>query len=173
MGMITGVSIDVVNELYEQYGDEYYFVGQPTEGTSGNYVKSEGVLVVNRNSSNLPAIQAYLECLLSDEIQLDGRSLGKLSVKKVSEEEVEFIERNNKTEAIWNGKSLVIKADGTTTLTDYIEFLESCVPYPTEYREIIDIVWEEAQGYIDGDKSAEKVAEVIDNRVQLYLDERK
>lgn len=39
--------------------------------------------------------------------------------------------------------------------------------------EIWDIVWDEALPYFAGDKSAEEVAEAIDNRVQLLLDEKK
>lgn len=39
--------------------------------------------------------------------------------------------------------------------------------------EIWDIVWDEALPFFAGEKSAEEVAEVIDNRVQLLLDEKK
>ena len=38
--------------------------------------------------------------------------------------------------------------------------------------EIWDIVWDEALPFFSGEKSAEEVAEVIDNRVQLLLDEK-
>ena len=38
---------------------------------------------------------------------------------------------------------------------------------------IRDIVEEETKPFFDGDKTAEEVAKIIDNRVQLYLDETK
>ena len=41
------------------------------------------------------------------------------------------------------------------------------------YNPICAIVAEETASYFDGDKTAEEVAKIIDNRVQLYLDETK
>lgn len=42
---------------------------------------------------------------------------------------------------------------------------------PRRAEAILDIVYEEAEGYIEGDRSKEDVINVIQNRVQLYLDE--
>ena len=41
------------------------------------------------------------------------------------------------------------------------------------YNSIGEIVEEETQPFFDGKKTAEEVAKIIDNRVQLYLDEKK
>lgn len=35
------------------------------------------------------------------------------------------------------------------------------------------IIYEEIPAFFDGNKTAEEVAKIIDNRVQLYLDEKK
>ena len=147
MGMYTDGSKETIEQLEEEYGEAYFFVGEPTGGESGNYVKSDGVLVVNRNVSNLQAVAAYLECVLCDEVQYLAQPAWKESVKKVV-------------------------SDGTPVMDKYKALLESCVPYPDEYEEITEIVWEEGQAYIEGDKSASEVAEIIDNRIQLYLDEK-
>ncbi len=147
MGMYTDGSKETIEQLEEEYGEEYFFVGEPTGGKSGNYVKSDGVLVVNRNVSNPQAVAAYLECVLCDEVQYLAQPAWKESVKKVV-------------------------SDGTPVMDKYKALLESCVPYPDEYEEITEIVWEEGQAYIEGDKSASEVAEIIDNRIQLYLDEK-
>ena len=45
--------------------------------------------------------------------------------------------------------------------------------YDYEYNSIRAIVEEETKPFFDGDKTAEEVAKIIDNRVQLYLDETK
>lgn len=171
-GNVTGISVQSLNSFYEQYGEDYYFVGEPTVGSSGNYVASDGVLVVNKNAVDTEAVAAYMECLLKDEIQYASRPAQKKSVKKVSTEEIKYVEVEGETQAFWRGNQLVIKEDGTTTLDDYIDLLEGCVPYPNKYEEIINIVWEEAQSYIAGDKTAKEVAKIIDNRMQLYLDEK-
>ena len=39
------------------------------------------------------------------------------------------------------------------------------------YQSIMNIFDEEIWAFIDGDKSAKEVAETIDKRVQVYLDE--
>ena len=146
MGMYTDGSKETIEQLEEEYGEAYFFVGEPTGEKSGSYVKSDGVLVVNRNVSNPQAVAAYLECVLCDEVQYLAQPAWKESVKKVV-------------------------SDGTPVMDKYKALLESCVPYPEEYDEIVKIVWEEGQAYIEGDKSASEVAAIIDNRIQLYLDE--
>lgn len=175
-GQPIGASIDSFNALYEEYGDEYHFVGWPTRGSSGNYLNSRGVLVVNRNSANSEAVSAYLSCLLEDEIQYPFSVIPKYSILKVSLEDIETVEITtegfeNETRLFWKNHRLLIKEDGTTTLQDYKDFLESCIPAPDKYEDIVNMVWEEAQSYIAGDKSAKEVARIVDSRIQLYLDE--
>ncbi len=170
--MFTGGGVHILNELYEQYGDTYFYVGQPTTGRSGNYLTAAGVVVVNQNTAHPEAVAAFLECLLKDEIQYASSVQMKLSVKKVSTEEVKIVEVDGELRASWRGQELCIKEDGRTILEDYIALLESCVPYPGTYETIESIVWEEAAAYVSGDKSAAEVARIVDSRVQLYLDER-
>ena len=68
---------------------------------------------------------------------------------------------------------LETKADGSTYLEDYLNFLDHCAPLPRSYEEIEEIVLSGAEGYFNGQYSAERAAELIHNRVQLYLDEQK
>ena len=49
--------------------------------------------------------------------------------------------------------------------------MDSCVLMPPEDDAIADIVMEEAEPYFAGDKDLDTVVEIIQNRVQLYLDE--
>lgn len=171
--MFAGGGLTTLNELYEQYGDAYYFVGQPTTGNSGNYLTCNGVVVVNQNTTHPEAVTAFLECLLKDEIQYAASMQMSLPVKRVSAEEAKIVEAEGELQASWRGQSLCVKEDGSTTLEDYAALLESLVPYPGNYETIVSIVWEEAAAYISGDKSAEEVVKIVDSRVQLYLDERK
>lgn len=175
-GQPIGASIDSFNALYEEYGNEYHFVGWPTKESSGNYLNSQGVLVVNRNTANSEAVSAYLSCLLEDEIQYPYSILPKYSILKVSLEDIETVEITaegfeNETRFFWKDHRLLLKDDGTTTLQDYKDFLESCIPEPEDYEDIVNMVWEEAQSYMAGDKSAKEVAKIVDSRIQLYLDE--
>ena len=51
--------------------------------------------------------------------------------------------------------------------------LEASRALPSRTSSIVDIITEEAASYFNGSKSVEEVVGIIENRVQLYLDERK
>ena len=59
-----------------------------------------------------------------------------------------------------------------TDIVDIRESLENANWYPGENEQIITIVIEEAGAYFGGMKSIEEVVRVIENRIQLYLDEK-
>ena len=168
-----GLNIKDFNELYDQYGEAYCLVGLPSNAGNSNYLSCEGVMVISRTATNMEAIAAFFECLLRDEFQNVGLLNG--SVLKISSEDIEYREEGDERKAYWKDQELRIKEDGTTTFDDYAAFLESCVPYPLIEGEdfIKSIVLEEAEAYINGDKSAEEVAGIIHSRVQLYLDENR
>lgn len=61
----------------------------------------------------------------------------------------------------------------TEKIPYFEEMLEEARYLPIRSVPVMDIVCEEADDYFNGSKSAEEVAEVIENRVRLYLNERK
>lgn len=56
---------------------------------------------------------------------------------------------------------------------EYRRTLEEAKPLPLRTEPILDIILEEAEDYFNGYKNAEEISRVVDNRVQLYLDERR
>ena len=64
-----------------------------------------------------------------------------------------------------------LKPDGTTYLEEFLDFVDICVAGDKWSLGIEQILEEELESYFQGDKSAQKAAELIQNRVQLYLDE--
>ena len=168
---LWSMGIEGINELYDQYGEDYCMIGYPTD--TGNYLSCGGVLAVNRKASDPEAVTAFFEYLLGEEIQDSYWEVFEKSILKISSEDIEYREEGGEKKAYWKDQELRIKEDGTTTFDDYAAFLESCVPSPVIAEEdfIESIVWEEAEAYINGDKSAEEVAGIIHSRVQIYLDE--
>ena len=51
--------------------------------------------------------------------------------------------------------------------------MEGDLIYDYRASVISDIVYEETAPFFEGKKTAKEVARIIDNRVQLYLDEKK
>ena len=56
---------------------------------------------------------------------------------------------------------------------EYRQAVEDARPLPLRTRPILTIIQEEAENYFNGSKSAEEVSKIVNNRVQLYLNERK
>ncbi|MGN0402403.1 MAG: hypothetical protein ACI4HQ_09120 [Acetatifactor sp.] len=171
IGEMQGADFEEFCSLYEKYGDNFYFVGAPTDRNSGNYLMTEGVLVVNRNAADLEAVSVILEYLLTDEIQYAHRSDSKLPIRRIDLDEVKTLELEGEVRSFWRDHPLKPGNDGIQLLNCYKDFLEKCIPYPERYDKLTAIVWEEGQSYISGYKSAEDVAQIIDRRIQVYLDE--
>lgn len=121
-----------------------HYVGFPSERGNGNYLDANGVVVVNRDVSDPAAVSVYLEGLLENGVQM------------------------NDTLELHHGLPVTeLPADEQEANA----FLARCAPAPRAYKDIEDIIYEELRDYYAGDKTAEEAAEIIDNRVQLYLDE--
>lgn len=150
------------------------FVGFPTEGDSGNYLDTPGVLVVNVNTDKKEAVRTFLEYFLGEEIQslneLNSYSYDTyLSVRKPSLDE---LEQDEDGKYIWRGEEVAVFEDGTTTLHKAKVFLESCVPAPIVDPVVSRILSEELDAlYSDNTKDPRSVADNIDRRIQIYLDE--
>lgn len=164
------------SQYMDSYQDNGHIVGFPTTNGSGNYLYSEGYLVVNANATHTEAISDFIEYLLSYENQFEVNSAPvRRDVVRDSVEYVDFLEtymqKKSATESVH--AELALKADGSTYLEEYMDFVESCVPEPIKPTDITAILGEELPAYFSGSKSAESVANIIHNRVQLYFDENK
>lgn len=151
-----------------------HVVGFPTASGAGSYIGDRGLLVVNAKSEKLESVTAFLEYLLSFENQ-SALELQSLSVRSdMADRLVVYFDALDSYG--WQGKTGVLllasRADGTTYTEEYNDYLQSCVPVK-DVSPIFEIIWDEAQSYFAGAKDALTVTRAIDNRVQVYLDERK
>lgn len=162
--------------MMNQYGDKYHAVGLPTNGESGNYWNVEYYLVMNNNTQ----YRDILEECLSELYDVD-RQKGLIS--SVRNDMVSHCLVYNdfdpylNSEWLWdmgNGSytfATMMKPDGSTWEQEFVEFMNSCVPKPGDTDSILNILMEEIDSFYNGDKDAAAVAEIIQNKVQLYLDE--
>ena len=145
-------------------------------GKVGVYGDNTYFLVVSKEAKEKETIREFLNELMGEESQL------KVSFTPVNRAAIE----NNVWVSDWgDGKThwmyrdgneaydLPNKEDGTTYVSDFIELLDSA-EMPKEFYgdPVWEIVMEEVEDYWSGRKNAEDVAKTIDNKVQLYLDER-
>ncbi|HKM34290.1 MAG TPA: extracellular solute-binding protein [Lachnospiraceae bacterium] len=179
--VVQGISMafwSPVTEAYVVYsyismlGDAGHVVGWPSLTGKGSYIQTEGILVVNGQAGNKEAVSAYLEYLLGTESQ--AKISGSLSVRlDITDTTVKYREETG--EYFWHtvdGNTILDKKkDGTTYNEEYKDFLRNCTPcYPNE--EVYSIIEEESDRYFNGDVDALTAVRMIDNRVQLYLNEK-
>lgn len=147
-------------------GDDYFTVGYPAESGSGSYWRWSYSLAVNCNSENLDVVQDILLMLLEQsnvkrDAYLDGKIIEDWTGTKYYTLNYDI-----------NNWFYPLKEDGTTYVEEYMAYLDSCVPFPLEADYIRTIIVEEAAPFFSGDKDVKTVCEIIQNRAQLYLDER-
>lgn len=156
-------------------GYPYYLVGFPVERGTGSYWESSGCVVVNKNTEHWEAVKEFLISLYDYDRQRSGDCCARndLTEGNIKRETSHPIYGDALFYSNGEGWSLVYESpEGDIWLDEYIEFMNSCVPKRRGTSDIEDIVIEETGSFFAGDKDAWTVAELIQNRVQLYLDER-
>lgn len=134
------------------------------------------ILAVNEKSENKDGCWEFLLFLLQEENQrklLTGNSTSLSSNRRVfAEQQAHELEWSGKSEPITAGLS---EAHGECTEEDaaeQLELMEKLRFPPLGTGDIQAIIWDEAQDYIEGSKPMEVIIENINNRVQLYLNEK-
>ncbi len=146
-------------------------IGHPTESTCGSYLVADGgVLVVNANIAQKEAAACFLETLLGEELQSKATMMC-MSVRKLVPENYIVEKESGKLTYMGGQPEVPVFQDGTTSLHRAKTFLESCVAAPPDYSQITTIIYEELSAMYAEQKSPKTTAEIINSRVQLYLDE--
>ena len=160
------------------HGSEVY-IGFPTEDKSGGHRLTGSVLQINRNSAVREGAIEFIEYLLSEDQQtyladsmLEGHAVSGYPVRNSALEGLftnlhkEAKLRAQEDDAVENVLTL------TSEQYDRLwEVLESARLYGNETDVVLDIILEESEAYWTGVKSSQQVLEIVNNRVQLYLDE--
>lgn len=161
------------------FQDEIHMIGFPSYENSGHYISSvNGYLAVNKNAAHLDEIREYISLFLDydQQILVSGYSARR------DVEQAKVIEDGYLGQPMLLIKGLLsdeliqqeieLKPDGTTYLEESMAILDSAVPWPEHASQISAILKEEVGAYFAQTKNLEDTINVIQNRVQLYLDER-
>ncbi len=158
----------------EMFQGKQSYIGYPSpEG--GQHQLTVQSYYVNATSPSKEGALDFLHFLLEEEQQRNMSALGfpvRMDVLKQMWEEakVEVFDENGGY--IINGVSFETRLMTDKEEKIFWELLDTNIYYRQE-NPIWDIIWEDALSFYYGKKSAEEVAATIDNRVQLYLDEKK
>lgn len=161
-------------------GEGVHPVGYPADGKSGNLLTTyAGSVVVNVHAKHREIVDDFLRYLVDYQSQRQYNTLWvRMDVLRDCVEEcVERYGYSTPVPVFWKGDRTMItlegKTDGTSYLTEFLEMARDSVPYEEELNMIRSIVEEETNVYFAGGRGLEETVQIIQSRVQLYLDELK
>ncbi len=133
-------------------------------------------MAVNANSPNKDGAWEFLAFLLGEEVQYSEEvylpPVHRESFDRWLEWEIRWLSEPR----FENGKGIIPVYHGENTSREkrdaYKKAIEDARTLPIRTAPILTIIQEETKDYFTGSKSAEEENRVINNRVQLYLDER-
>lgn len=163
MNDISFGSVEEFLKLQKQYGPASGWKGYPAlSGEPCHEMQAQWRLVMNSSSEKKKGAWEFLEFLLSEEVQERDNSLISFPVRRETFEE--------KLEKAVDEEGNNIKQD-IDILTRMVN--SSHVDNTGIDDNIFQIICEESGAFFAGDKTAEETAQIIQNRVQLYLEEKK
>lgn len=169
----TLVSYPYFTQLMAQYGEQYHPVGFPTQEGSGNYWNGDYYLVMSKDSPHREIVQEYLRFLFELEQQRD-------SDHPIRNDLISRYTVYNDTGQgsklqydMGDGVFAVLetKKDGSSWEEEYLALMNGCTYCSEDTGEIVDIILEEAEYCFSGGRDVQKTAEIIQNRVQTYMNE--
>ncbi len=178
-GNYLGVEYFVANmstfcNAYEKMGDKVNMIGYPSDTGKIYYLSDNGMLAINQNAMDKDGVKELVNYLLSLEAQqyLPYQLSVRLDIP-----ESQLVYNSATRTYLWQspnntGYSLPAKENGESYLEEYLDFLRGAVPLAVSSDDIFDIVTEEADSYFQSDKDIDTVIDIIQRRVQIYLDER-
>lgn len=174
---------DIPMTINGYFGEPVSFVGFPTENGTGSYLQSSRTYVLSAKSKNLEGAWDFIRYYLTDEYQ---QEVGYFPVNKAlffekSQAAMErpYWEDENGEKQYYdntmyiNGEEITIPPLSQEQLDQVTDFIQS-VNNRYYYNEAVtNIVNEEMGAFYSGQKSAQDVADVIQRRAQIYVDENR
>lgn len=164
-------SINMFSQEMAMFGDGFYSVGFPTEESSGAFCGINSFLVVNARVENIDKVYDFLRyCYDYDTQRTDSANVR----KDVMRAFVGYNTYSGKwSYSVGGGTNIILKSksNGDSWLEEYLECMDGCVPRPVKSWDVIRMIQEEVDYYFDGERDMEQTIDVLQRRVQLYLDE--
>ena len=189
-------SLSYVNygQLYrEMFGSDVVFIGYPTaDGENGHYVPvSSDAYAISSKSENKDGAWEFIEkFLVEDEARFTMgfpalKSKLEMEIKKelnsgyvlddsgdpVLDEDGEPIVNTSFSSHFFDGWTYTYRPSTQEEIDIVLKVLNEIQLEPESGREIMNIINEEAEAFYQGQKTVDQVAEVIQRRVKLYVNE--
>lgn len=178
---ISGFS-DVSYEEKGIYGKDIVAVGFPSENGTGAAIFPNLQLTISDSSKVKDGCWQFVRYFLTDEYQNTIDTAWPVSMKKINELAAAAKKRPTYTDE--NGKEveyddvfyigdteIIIDPMTDEEVQEVIDYLGSVSQVGNYNEEVNKIIKEEAAAYFSGQKTAAEVADIIQSRVQIYVNE--
>lgn len=173
---------DLIYTIKGQMGDSVEFVGFPCEDRDGSVLSSNGYMyALSAKSSNLDAAWEFVRYYLTEEYQESQYGLPVLKSvfdKKAQEatQKPSWTDGNGEKQeseyTYWiNDEIIELEPFTQEEIEEITAFLTGVNKLSYYKSEIQDIISEEAEAFFSGQKSVDEVTEIIQSRVQIYVNE--
>lgn len=166
-----------------QFGEPVTLIGFPAEEGIGAVVSAESQYVISAKSPNKEGAWEFLRYYLTEEYQKSDEMYGMPVLREAVLERLDrakerpYWENEDGTKeyydrTYWIGdEQIILDPLSDKEASDLFAYIES-VTMPDYYDESLsNIISEEAEAFFKGDKSAAEVAEIIQSRAQVYINE--
>lgn len=173
------MEIEEIQVLEEIFGGEVTLKGLPTpEGTSGATTTWSSAYAITAKSEHKDAAWEFLETFFTESNKHSGwfpglkwvMEEGILQAMKINHDGVEY---GNYIGEI-DGVPYTYRAATQEEVDRILALIDDMEPLAAQCdKEIENIIVEEAESYFKGQKSVEDVMEIIQGRVQMYVNEKR
>lgn len=175
------------------WGEPITCIGYPTAGSNGSMISGNSPIAISSKSKNKEAAWEFLEGFIVDTASSDRYSRGfsvlesklkeqferEMEADYATDENGEFLydENGKKVEishggwSFGNGVSYDIYSCSQEEADAVRKLIDNTTTLVSQDTQIMNIINEEVAPYFDGQKSVQEVADIIQNRIQTYVDE--
>lgn len=167
------------------FGEDITFVGFPTNNGNGAVLRaSDNPLALSAKSKNLEGAWEFVRYYLTEECQKElewGLPVSKAVFMEKSKEALgrpfyldengEKVEYDNYFYI--NGESIILEPLTQKQVDQVVELIMATDKLSYYDEDIQNIITEEVAAFFEGQKSAAEVAQIIQSRVQIYVDENR
>jgi hypothetical protein len=169
--------------LVSNFGEEVTFVGYPTKSLKGSSFSYSSPVVISSKSSQKEGAWEFVRTYLLDEYQkqgYDGMPIRKdIFLEKAQEAmnrpyymdgdtKVEYDETN-----YINGEEVIMPPLTQEQVDKVVAYIESVDTSMSYNQDLLDIINEETTPFFQGQKTAAEVADIIQSRAQIFVNENR
>ncbi len=175
---------DMNTTMNGYFGEDINFIGFPTDSGKGSILYTDSSYVLSAKSKNLDGAWQFIRYYLTDEYQ-ESLDWGFPVVKDIFLEKAQegmerpyYLDENGEKVEYdnyftINGEDVILDPLTQEQVDQIVDVITSTEKQGYYNENIQNIITEEAEAYFAGQKSASEVAQIIQSRAQIYVDENR